>query len=317
MATTAAPPATNGSATQPHPPLDPIAPDELALMTLSDRLAQITGEVGPVAKAGRNAHFGYSYQRAEDVGAAIAPLLKRYRVSIRPRVDHSNVEEIDTGRTTRSGAPIKDFRVPMVMRLAAGQEVDDVPWYALANDDSDKGVNKAITAGLKSFLRATFLVSTGDDDTDSTEGSRASAEGGAREWSGELPPISPGQFTGGLSINEATGDIGLMFKTADRDDSAGFDLIKDTAKSLPRRKYNSEIKAWVVPAADSAIAVAFARHFGLTVPAELEEKHPASAPAASDEPAHPMDLPPSGAPGYGAQTTTTPADQALADSTPF
>lgn len=288
MATTAPPQDTNGTA--PTEPIDStlIAPPE---MTLAERLARITAEVAPVAKSGRNQHFGYSYQRAEDVGAAVAPLLGRYAVSITPRIEHASIRIEDTGRTTNSGIAIKDYFVPMVFRLACPTGHDDVPWLALATDDSDKGVNKAITAAVKSFLRAHFLIPTGEDDTDAGgshqgSGGASSHQGGG---TGELPDVGADAGVSGTLAVIGGGRIAFQYRAEDR---GAWNAIKDAIKDIPGRRFDSDTKVWSVGADQSGTAVVLARHLGLTVPEPLASEHPAT-PADDLPTTDPMDLPPS------------------------
>lgn len=269
MATTEAPEAAYGTPAAPPPP----SPEVIASMTLAERLARITAEVGPVSKSGRNAHFGYSYQRAEDVGAAVAPLLGRYGVSITPRIAFDEVQVTDTGRTTKSGAPIREYAVPIHFLISCPNGADLVPWLALAIDDSDKGVNKAITAAVKSFLRAQFLIPTGDEDTDSDSGSRTAADGGGggRQWDGAMPEVEDmAGVSGTVFLNDDETHVGIKFRA---ESDADFASIKDTVRAMGAR-WNGEGKVWAMPAGQAGQAVTLGRYLGLSINSTLAERFP-------------------------------------------
>lgn len=271
MTTTAAKPkAASGAATPPPDeapaPPAPIPADVLAQMSLAERLAHITAEVGPVAKGGRNQHFGYSYQRAEDVAAAVAPLLGRYGVSITPSIVLADMQVTETGRTTKGGSPIRDYAVPVIFTIDCGDTNRVVPWVGLSTDDSDKGVNKAITAAVKSFLRAQFLIPTDGDDTDS--GGVSGGGGGTGEV---IVPKIIGEVTGSLLWAEDGSRMAFQYRT---DEDADFDAMKDAVKSIGGR-WNKEEKLWLVPTGNAAAAVVIARAAGLKISAELAERFPA------------------------------------------
>ena len=252
-------PAEPNDAPPPLPAVDPGA-------TLAERLASITAHVTGVAKAGRNDHFGYSYQRAEDVAAAISPLLGHYAVSIMPTVDLAAMRIEETGRATRSGAATMLYIVPMTFTLSCPVGEPMVQgWVALANDDADKGVNKAITAGLKSFLRAAFLIPTDESDTDSTQGSKASAE----SVTGELPDLSDATVNGRVVIL-GEGTVGLAYDINPRDTQAEVNAL---VKGLGGR-WQKDGKLWAMPPKNTAAAVTLARALGLTIPAKVAERYP-------------------------------------------
>ena len=262
------------------PPIDPAI---LEGMSLAARLAHITAEVKGVAKAGRNEHFNYAYQRAEDVAAAVSPLLGRYEVTIIPQLDMANVVADETGRETRGGAKIRDYRVPISMWVACPTGDRVVPWGALANDDSDKGLNKAITAATKSFLRAAFLIPLPDDDTDSTTGSQAHADGGRAVWDGEVPDVSDATVNGTVVIL-GPGKIGLSYSIEPR-------TVQTTVNGIVRQlggRFDREGKHYAMPEEANVQAVTLARGIGLTIPPKVAERYPApSASAPASAPAEP------------------------------
>jgi hypothetical protein len=273
-----------GAATEPVDlagQLEPVDPAVLADMSLAARLAHITAEVKGVPKAGQNEHFNYRYQRAEDVAAAISPLLGRYEVTIIPQLDMAHVGIDETGRSTRAGAAIRDYRVPISMWIACPTGDRVVPWGALANDDSDKGLNKAITAATKSFLRAAFLIPLPDDDTDSTTGSTPHADGQRAQWDGEVPDVSDATVNGTVVIL-GPGRLALSYSIEPR-------TVQTTVNGIVRQlggRFDREGKHYAIPEEANAEAVALARGIGLTIPPKVAERYPApsSAPPPAQEP---------------------------------
>ena len=116
------------------------------------KLAAAIGEVDRIAKDGTNAHFKYSYTSAEEVYRVVrAPLLKHGLVVI-PQA--TGFEQDGQMGTVRLNLRIIDTET--------GEEIE-AQWYGEGQDKGDKAFYKAVTGGMKTWLRALFLLPADDD----------------------------------------------------------------------------------------------------------------------------------------------------------
>lgn len=126
---------------------------------LHAKLAEVYLAVQRVPKTGKHPQ-GWSFATEGNIADMIrAELGKRGIVVIPTFVGH---EEVGMGQT-KSGTPITRHTVRLSFSVSDGTETITSAWYGQADDMSDKGLPKAITAARKTFLLSTFLVSTGDE----------------------------------------------------------------------------------------------------------------------------------------------------------
>ena len=129
------------------------------------KLAAAVGEVDRIAKDGKNAHFKYSYTSAEEVYRVVrAPLLKHGLVVI-PQA--TGFEQDGQMGTVRLNLRIIDTET--------GEEIE-AQWYGEGQDKGDKAFYKAVTGGMKTFLRALFLLPADDDPEADPRTDRAPAK---------------------------------------------------------------------------------------------------------------------------------------------
>ena len=116
------------------------------------KLAAAISEVDRIAKDGKNQHFKYSYTSAEEVYRVVrAPLLKHGLVVI-PQA--TGFEQDGHMGTVRLNLRIIDTET--------GEEIE-AQWYGEGQDKGDKAFYKAVTGGMKTWLRALFLLPADDD----------------------------------------------------------------------------------------------------------------------------------------------------------
>ena len=116
------------------------------------KLAAAVGEVDRIAKDGTNAHFKYKYTSAEEVYRVVrAPLLKHGLVVIPQATGYEQDGQIGTVRLHLR-----------IVDTETGESIE-AQWYGEGQDKGDKAVFKAITGGMKTWLRALFLLPADDD----------------------------------------------------------------------------------------------------------------------------------------------------------
>lgn len=155
---------------------------------LAAKLATIVGKVGEVAKKGRNEHFKYDYVTAEDMLKEVRGPLADQKVALMPSV--ASIEE--RAYKTSGGKESIVTTVFLDFTFVDGDtgEMWRSRWAGQGDDPADKGLAKAYTNAIKTFLREQFLIPQGDDPeadraTDQRAADRASS--GPRRSSGSAP----------------------------------------------------------------------------------------------------------------------------------
>ena len=139
-------------------------PAEEPKRNLRQKLLAIAAAVGRLPKSGYNQHFRYNYVLESDVLQAVRDAAIKEGVVI--RVDDMRLMD---SRETSRGNRIVQLLVCFRIEDADSADVIDIPWFAEALDNEDKGIQKAVTSAYKYFLLKTFFVSTGDDPDGSAE----------------------------------------------------------------------------------------------------------------------------------------------------
>lgn len=125
---------------------------------LRQKLLGIAAAVGRLPKSGYNPHFKYNYVLESDVLQAVRDAAIKEGVVI--RIDNMRLME---SRETSRGNRVAQILVCFKIEDADSTDAIEVPWYAEALDNEDKGIQKAITSAYKYFLLKTFFVATGED----------------------------------------------------------------------------------------------------------------------------------------------------------
>lgn len=147
-----------------------------AKLSVGVKLAKVLGAMPGVPKTGYNSHFKYEYRKADDVAQAVRKELAKQGLIIVPHmtsVEHHVRPATDSeGAIQRNpdGSPVMVISgmhtAHFVMQIIDGEGGGalEVQWQSEAQDTQDKGTGKAVTAAMKSFLIALFLI--GDDEGD-------------------------------------------------------------------------------------------------------------------------------------------------------
>lgn len=135
--------------------------------SLYGKLAAVAGAIGSVEKDNKNKDQGYRYASPASVMSAVKPLLAAHKLAIVPHL--VNFEEIDSGQRASSGKPFVINRVSMHYHILDGETGDElvIPWQGQAGTYADdKGLAKAQTIALRTFLIQLFQIPTEDPETD-------------------------------------------------------------------------------------------------------------------------------------------------------
>lgn len=127
---------------------------------LFGKMAQVMGIVQRLNKAGHNKHFNYTYVTYDDIADMIRIALSEHGVMFMVNMG-------DISREPRGNMTLTTIDFDFMFVDGQTGEQHSSKWTAEATDNSDKGIGKCVTAGIKSFLKATFLISTGETEPDS------------------------------------------------------------------------------------------------------------------------------------------------------
>lgn len=135
--------------------------------SLFRKLAAVSGAIVAVEKDGRNKDQGYRYPTPASVMIAVKPLLDAQKLAIVPHLVDYVVE--DTGQRSGGGKPFVLNRVTMHYHILDGDSGEEmvVPWQGQSGTyGDDKGLAKAQTIALRTFLIQLFQIPAEDPDTD-------------------------------------------------------------------------------------------------------------------------------------------------------
>lgn len=238
-------------ARQTTPPADAGEPDDdeidevaapPATADIYERLSWAQSQVRRVEKRGRNADQKYDYAKAEDVYAMVRPILARSGIAYLVAMNGAPQLE-PTGQETSRGLAYMRWWIDVTIMLrspevptppradpdadpdAIGDGVDGgkaneirIAWRCVADDYSDKGAAKAMTLGLKSWIMATFMVSSGSDDAEETDrqagttqpaGTRTPAgRGGPGDEQPRMTPLASKQKQAYAASRNVEGEFG-------------------------------------------------------------------------------------------------------------
>ncbi len=134
------------------------APGEIAAAMLA-----IMDEIGPITKARRNEHQGFSFRGIDDVYDALHPLLVKNGVLCVPNVLKVQTEEYQTGK----GTVMHRTLVTVEHRFYA-KDGSFIAATTLgeASDAQDKSAAKAQSVAYKYAMFETFCIPLGEPDPD-------------------------------------------------------------------------------------------------------------------------------------------------------
>lgn len=135
--------------------------------SLYRKIAAVAGAIDAVEKDARNKDQNYRYASPASVMAAVKPLMQAQSLAIVPHL--VEFHEIDTGQKAGSGKPFIINRVTMHYHILDGESGEElvVPWQGQAGTyGDDKGLAKAQTIALRTFLIQLFQIPAEDPDAD-------------------------------------------------------------------------------------------------------------------------------------------------------
>lgn len=130
-------------------------------MSIYQKLHKAQASVSGIEKTGRNSHFNYDFFEEREVLR-----VAREALSDAGLVFFYSVDDVsDRAVTTSKGREelLTDVRMTCTIFDAEGGESVTGKAIGRGQDGQDKGVNKAIVAGLKYWLLKTLMIPTGDD----------------------------------------------------------------------------------------------------------------------------------------------------------
>lgn len=202
------------------------------------KLAEVMAEVENVGKDGRNDFHKYDYATAEAVLRALRKPLMTRNVVVIPSLIGIDEREF----TTPKGKPsvLTTARIKFTFVDGDTGETCVCEWAGAGDDPADKGLYKAYTGAVRTFLRTTFLLPQGEDpeadsDTDRRAATRTTnGTGRANGVSADPPaatePVASANQRG--LLNAKAGEAGLA--------PADFAVVLLSAAGAPARGFDSD-----------------------------------------------------------------------------
>lgn len=210
--------------------------EQTSRASLYRKLAAIAGEIETVEKDGRNKDQGYTYATPASVFRALKPLLAKHQVAIVPM--QAARQDIDTGRTSRSGTPYILTSVDMSYLILDGESGESITatWNGVAGAyGDDKGNAKAQTIALRTFLIQLFQIPAEDADSDPDSHGEAPVRKAQPARTEYVPAPKP--------ANDPTAELKQLVTTAK---DAGIKLPVSVAGKVPTKMSAEEIRIAVL-----------------------------------------------------------------------
>lgn len=134
--------------------------DELGgTMKIEKKILEIMKEIVSLDKTKKNEKQGYNYTPGEDVLHEVRQAMIKHGLVLTSECTNIQTEPFET----TGGSKMLLTTACMVYRLhdVDSEEKREYKYHGIGQDSGDKGLYKAYTAGLKYFLRDTFLIPFG------------------------------------------------------------------------------------------------------------------------------------------------------------
>lgn len=197
-------------------------PNGTGKSALYAKMARVMGKLQRIPKSGFNKHFGYPFVTEADIADAVRIALSEVGIAFFTEIEEWTRTDGVRTKTYNNRTEEKPYvmtRVKMRFTFACadtGQTIER-HWWGEAEDDSDKGISKAVTLAQKYFLKTTFVISTGDPTEDPDSGlteSEPQGKSGLTKRQTPTPPATPqppaqkpAQSEPATSANDAPGDV--------------------------------------------------------------------------------------------------------------
>jgi ERF superfamily len=166
--------------------------EQIAKMTIHQRMVAILGEMPAIGKDQRNEQQRFMYRGHDDVMNALNPLLAKYGVFVIPDV----IERVVGERQTERGKTMYEvnLHVRFTFYGASGDSIKASAWGE-GTDMGDKSTNKAMTMAFKNVLAQSFAVSSAEfSDTDGHTPEETTRRAAVAEQNAIVEKINQGTF---------------------------------------------------------------------------------------------------------------------------
>ena len=166
-----------------------------------DAIAAVMAAMPGIGK-GERSEQGYNYRGIEAITKEAQPLFGRYTVVFVPRIVSRAVKEF-----TINNKPWTEDHLEVVYTVYGPGGLDDHieigPLHGLGRDNSDKGVNKALTQAYKYALIQTLCIGDAKDDADREPAREADAKQHAEDEFPEHTPDELARQAGWMDLEHA------------------------------------------------------------------------------------------------------------------
>lgn len=180
---------------------------------LAQKLIAIATDIGAIDKDGYNQAQRYAFTSADHVVGQIR--LKLFEKGVLLLATEENTEERLRSTAKGGETAITTVHLTFVFVDSDSGERIELSWPGRGEDPMDKGVGKALTNALKTFLRQQFLIPWGNDDPEADEGSdhRAQTGGDTVDLLGKARGLSNAQLNEALVAGGLPAQQGNPFAT--------------------------------------------------------------------------------------------------------
>jgi len=171
-----------------------LVPTLSAALNVHQRLRAVRMELSAIEKKGTSHDHTYAYIRYDDVAAQIGDLMTKHGLVTIPKL--SDVTTVESG-TSHAGNTIFSTKVKLILRVVNVDKPEDfveAEWWGEANDNGDKGIQKAATSATK-FCQMKLLQIGGAEDTEADPVAGAAARPAAPSAAPECAICSLQGFT--------------------------------------------------------------------------------------------------------------------------
>lgn len=147
--------------------------------SLPEKLLAAAIQIENIDKDGHNDHFDYDFASAENILRHVRGPLADEGLWLIPKLKGITQRQGGRSNSTITTATVEFSLIDVLTRDSVVCE-----WAGEGDDPSDKGLSKAYTAAIKTFLRTTLLLPLGDDPEADPRADKRSEGNGPTDSSG-------------------------------------------------------------------------------------------------------------------------------------